>query len=619
MINLNRVIGVFLFIFLVIQSLQAQKAPEREWTIFRKGVDDYQAGKYLDAEKNFSTMITKLPNTKLITANYLMLAKTQYKLGKYNESIKTCELFISKFQDSNYLDDIYYLAGNDNYQVQHYESAVHFWLVTASKNQPISKKALKQAEQTTRYKLNERQLTNLKNNTTDPYSRIFYLYHLAEKYYDKGNSASALITLEELRMSPAKNIVYAGEVQRLYDILKNRKSNSIRIAALLPLSGENETVGKQVLDGANMAVETFNKLPGTDIEIVPYDYGSKLITAVQQLKEISIDRSIMAVFGPIENDIAVACAAIAEYEKIPLISPTSSENKLTELSPNVVQLATPVNVISENLVEQLADSLQNRRIATLAPIDNYFIELTDAFIKKHKEIGGIVASEQWYYPGDKDFSKQFRQLKRIGLKLAFQDSLYELDPTISPALIDSMYMNYVEGKKLFLEETNTKIDSADIPVTTFDAIFMPIYTEDISLIASQYAYYNIQAQILGNSDWYDPETLKKNRAYLNGLIFISDGYIDEENWDYRQFRNNFRTKYKHTPEKFDVIGYDCFNYIVNVISDNKTGINRENFVDTITNSSPYKGIYRHFKIDYNRYNQSTRLLKYWRGVLVPLN
>ena len=303
-----------------------------------------------------------------------------------------------------------------------------------------------------------------------------------------------------------------------------------------------------------MAVETFNKLPGIDIEIVPYDYGSKLITAVQELKEIALDRSILAVFGPIENDIAVACAAIAEYEKIPMISPTSSENKLTELSPNVIQLATPVNVISENLVEQLIDSLQGRRVATLSPIDDYFIELTDAFVKKHQEIGGIIASEQWYYPGDKDFSKQFKQLKRLGLKLEFQDSLYALDPTVPPALIDSMYINYIEEKKLMLEETNTKIDSADIPVTAFDAIFMPIYTEDISSIASQYAYNNIQAQILGNSDWYNPEALKQNRTYINGLIFISDGYIDEENWDYRQFRNNFRTKYKQTPEKFDVIG-----------------------------------------------------------------
>ncbi len=619
MINLNRVIVVILFLFLIIQSLSAQKVPEREWTIFRKGVDDYQAGKFNDAERNFSTMISKLPNTKLLTANYLMLAKTQYKLGKYDESLKNCDFFIGSFQNSDYLDDIYYLDGNNNYKIKHYESAVHFWLEAASIGQKLGEKAFKQAENAVRYRLNERQLTNLKNNSTDPYSRQFYLYHLAEKYYDKGNSASALITLEELRMSPAKNLVYAEESQRLYDILKNRKSNSVRIAALLPLSGENEILGKQILDGANMAVEAFNKLPGIDIEIVPYDYGAKLITAVQLLKEITIDRSIIAIFGPLENDITVACAAIAEYEKIPLISPTSSENKLTELSPNVVQLATPVNVISENLVEQLSDSLQRKRVVTLAPIDDYFIELTDAFIKKHKEIGGEVAAEQWYYPGDKDFRKQFDQLKRIGLKLAFQDSLFELDPSVAPALIDSMYKNYVEEKKLILEETETKIDSNDISVTSFDAIFLPIYTEDISLIAPQFALSNIQAQILGNSDWYDPEALKKNRAYLNGLIFISDGYIDEENWDYRQFRNNYRNKYKRTPEKLDVIGYDCFNYIVNVISDNKTGINRENFVDTISNSSPYKGIYRHFNLDLSRYNKSTRLLKYWRGVIVPLN
>ena len=618
MINFKS-IAVVLIVLCICESLIAQTATEREWTIFRKGIEDYQAGKYGDAERNFSTMISKLPNNKLLTANYLMLAKTQYKLGNYEESIKTCEFFISSFQTSAYLDDIYFVEGNDNYRLNRFENAVHYWLIAASKKQGISSRAIEQAEKTTRFRLNERQLINLKNNSTDPFSRQFYSYHLAEKYYDKGNNASALITLEEMRMSPSKNLIYKEDADRLYNILKNRTSNSLRIAALLPLSGEDEALGKQVLDGANMAVEAFNKLPGIDIELIPYDYGTRLITAVQQLKEIALDRSIIAIFGPIENDITTACAAIAEYEKIPLISPTSSENKLTELSPSVVQLATPVNIISENLVEQLADSLRNRRVATLAPIDHYFIELTDAFIQKSQEIGCEVASEQWYYPGDKDFSKQFKKLRRISLKLVFQDSLREMDPTVSPALIDSMYKNYVEEKKQLMEESRTEIDSFDIPITAFNAIFIPVFKEDIGLVAPQFAQYNVRSQILGNSDWYDPETLKKNKTYLNGLIFITDGYIDEDNWDYRQFRNNFRLKYKRTPEQFDVIGFDCLNFMIKVFSENRAAINRDNFIDTMINMPKVNGIYRNFEIDNNRYNKSTRLLKYWRGVIVPLN
>jgi branched-chain amino acid transport system substrate-binding protein len=618
MINLKS-ITIFLSLIIIIQPLSAQKASEREWTIFRKGVDDYQAGNYKDAEQNFSTMISKIPDNKLITANYLMLAKTQYKLGKYEESIKTCEFFISNFQDSDYLDDIYYLIGNNNYKINRYESAVHYWLVAASKKQKISIKSLEQAEKTAQYRLKERQLDNSNYNSTDPFSKHFYLYHLAEKYYDKGNSISALITLEEMRNIPDQDLIYSDEAERLYSILKTRKSNSLRIAALLPLSGENEAVGKQVLEGASMAVEDFNKLPGFDIEIIPYDYGSRLITAVQTLKEIATDRSIVAVFGPIENDITAACAAIAEYEKLPLISPTSSESKLTELSQFIIQLAIPVNIISESLVEQLSDSLENKRVVTLAPIDNYFIELTDAFIKKHKEIGGEVITEQWYYPGDRDFSKQFKKLKRIGLKLTFQDSVLQADGDVTPAMIDSMYKNYVEEKKLLLEDSRTKIDSADIPVTSFDAIFLPIYAEDIDMIASQFAYYNIQAQILGNSDWYDPEALKKNRTYLNGMVFISDGYINEDDRDYRQFRNNYRNKLKRTPEKFDIIGFDCLNYIIKIISNNKSVINRDNFINKISDSSKHNGLYRNFDIDHNRYNKSTRLLKYWRGVIVPLD
>ncbi|MEJ2054273.1 MAG: ABC transporter substrate-binding protein [Calditrichaceae bacterium] len=610
---------VYVLILFFIQTLSAQKASEREWTIFRKGVDDYQAGKFNSAEKNFSTMISKLPNNTLLTANYLMLAKTQYKLNTYNESIKTCDYFLNTFPHSDYIDDIYALKGDNFYRQKNYEGAVQNWLTAAAMNTKISSKALNHAEKTARYKMTERQLLKMKNSALDAYHKRFYAYQLAEKYYNKGNSANALITLEEIRMEPGQVNLYNQEVNRLYNLLKNRKSDAIRIAALLPLSGEDEDVGKQVLDGVKLAVDNFNQLPGIDIELVTYDYQTRLIKAVKMFKEIALDQSILAVFGPIENDITAACAAISEYEKLPLISPTSSLSQLTELSPNVIQLATPVNTISKKFVETLADSLRKWRIATLAPIDNYFIELTDAFVNNVEEIGGKIGAREWYYPGEKSFKKQFEDLKEIGLKLSFQDSLIQMDSTVSPVLIDSMYKNYVEEKKLMMEEKGEDIDPEDVPVISFDAIFMPIYREDLSLIASQFAYYNIQAQILGNSDWYDPEALKKNKSYLNGIIFAADGYMNEEDWDFRQFRNSFRDRYKRTPEKMDIIGYDSFNYIVNVISNNKIGINRNNFIEKLVNVPKYNGIYRSVDLDYDRYNKSIRLLKYWRSVIVPLN
>ena len=618
--NQLRILHFALLFFFFIQPLFAQKATPREWTIFRKGIEDYLSKDYESAEKNFSLVISKLPDNNLLTANYLMLAKTRYKKGHYQESLALCNDFIRQFPKSRYVYDIYYLKGNNYYRLRQYDEALTSWLllVDQKQNPELQKKALRLAEDVVRYRLNEQTLYHLKNTTSNVFNRNFIAYHLAETYYDKGNAASALMMLEELKSDKKADFIYADKVNRLYEILKNKKSKTLRFAALLPLSGDHEQFGRQLLNGVQMAVEEYNRLPEIDIEIIPFDYETRLITALSRFKEIARDPSIIAVFGPVESDIAAACAALADYEGLPLIVPVTSENQLTDLSSNVFQLAPPIDIIAGNLVKLAVDSLQIKRVATLSPIDEYFIEMTQAFIRNFQENGGEVVAEQWYYPGDKDFSKQFKQLKRIGLKLTFQDSVLAEPPCLTAHVFVSLYTAFVQKQKELIIENNIKIDSTNIPVRAFDALFMPVYREDIDLIAPQFAYSNIQAQVLGNDDWYEPEALKKNRNYINGLIFITAGYINEENRDYRQLRNNFRLKYQTTPEKFDLIGFDSFNYILSMLSQNNQPLSRNYFSQLMKSAGRYQGVYRHFTMGPERYNRSTRLLKFVHGVIVPL-
>ena len=73
----------FLITIFLLSNISAQNASSREWTIFRKGVAEYQKGNYDMARQSFSLMISKLSNSPLTTANKLMLAKTNYKSGDY--------------------------------------------------------------------------------------------------------------------------------------------------------------------------------------------------------------------------------------------------------------------------------------------------------------------------------------------------------------------------------------------------------------------------------------------------------------------------------------------------------------------------------------------------------
>jgi ABC-type branched-subunit amino acid transport system substrate-binding protein len=577
-------------------SAFAQKASKRESAIFQKGIEDYLAGNYDLAEKNFSTVIAKLKDNHLLTANILMLAKTWYKKGDYQQSLTKSQYFINQFPQSGYVDDFHLLSGNCYFRLGNNDLALNAWFKAAEANpeSPLARLSLKHSDDLIRQRYDMEQLVQLKQISQGGIQRTAVLYLLAERYYEAGSSDQALVLLEEARLTKSP---YSEKIERLLSFLKNNHSEAIRIAALLPLSGDNAYIGHALLDGAKMALDVYNRAHGVSVELIAFDYQTRLATALNQVKEIARDRTITAVFGPVEDDITAACAAIASYENLTLISPTATDQEIREFSGSAFLLAPPVDVSANRLARFAIDSLGLKQVAVLAPLDDYFVRFSRLFMDRLRESGHEVAAELWYDAGQQDLGKYFTTLKKTGLKLA---------PVDTSVVTTS-------------ESDIAEIDSSDIAVNAYDGILLPVFRDDISVIASQYAYSNIHAQVLGNEDWYDVETLKKNRNYINGLVFVSDGYLNEENWDYRQFRNNFRLAYKRTPERMELNGYDSFNFILTGLPEDLATISRDTFAEIMQQAPNYNGIYRSFTVGQKRYNSSVRLLKFIYGQIVPLN
>ena len=613
-----KICKLFFLIIILFFNLMAQNASTREWTIFQKGVLEYQKGNYEKARQSFSLMIIKLPNSALTTVNHLMLAKTNYKSGDYNFSLQLCEEFKKRFPQSEYFDDINYLMGNNYYRLGRIETAVTNWLKVGfgTSDRVLGEKVLTLADDVVRYKINRLSLNSLSQQYMGSPINESFKYYLADDDFRNGNVRAAKSEVMAL-LATVENPFYRDKAQALLDQLEVKASNEIHIAALLPLSGSNEMIGKALLNGFNLAVNEYNKSTSSKkIVVDDFDYSSNLISALEHIKKIGKDRLHMFVFGPVENDVVAACAAIADYEGITIVTPTASSDKIKNISDNCINLAPTVKTMANEIQSFAYDSLNIKRLATFSPIDDYFITMTEEFVKSYQENGGLVAAQEWYYPGTQNFKKKFRNLKRVGLRLAFKDSLMIENADIPAKLVDSLYTVYLKEQRRVLKETKTKIDSADIAVTTFDGMFIPVFEDDIGFVASQFAFSNFQTQLLGNADWYNKDALKKNRNYINGIVFVADGYLNEESWDYRQFRNNYRNMYHKTPEKFELIAYDSFKFLSGVFNNPK--VSRSNFLEKVVQLKPHQGIYRGFDIDRSRSNKSVRILKYIYGQIIPI-
>jgi hypothetical protein len=113
--------------------------------------------------------------------------------------------------------------------------------------------------------------------------------------------------------------------------------------------------------------------------------------------------------------------------------------------------------------------------------------------------------------------------------------------------------------------------------------------------------------------------LNKNKKYINGIIFTTDGFIDENSWDYRKFRNNYRSKLNKTPTFYNLIGYDSMGFILEALKDVSGYVSREKFYNNVKKINKFEGIYRTIVMDKKNYNQNVQLLKYLHGQVIPLN
>ena len=291
----------------------------KEKNIFQRNVSLYQKGQYENVAKNFSILVERLPNSRFITVYRLMLAKTYYKLHQYKKSIDLSNNFIKLFPNSSYCDDMFYNIGNCYYKSLRYETAIKTWIdaLDYTDDNRLKAKLIDLILAALNNKLDRGTLKNIKKNIASKNGLMLMQIANAENSLKQGDFMTASNVLNKaLKKYPDTGLTtYA---KNLLAATQGKRSNMIRIALLLPLQGVHNDIVSQIKDGIEFAVDEFNHKNKIKIELILKDYGDDIFEAINLVKKLAQDRSIVSVFGPIDNDAAAACAAISEYEKLPL-------------------------------------------------------------------------------------------------------------------------------------------------------------------------------------------------------------------------------------------------------------------------------------------------------------
>jgi len=234
-------------------------------------------------------------------------------------------------------------------------------------------------------------------------------------------------------------------------------------------------------------------------------------------KLITQDR-VVAVLGEVASRRSLAAAPVAQKFQIPMISPASTNERVTAVGDYIFRVCFIDPFQGEVLAKFAYNDLKARKVAILKDIQqDYSVGLTDSVARNFKALGGTVLEPVSYSSGDADF-------------------------------------------KAIL----TKVRS-ERP----DAIFATGYYSEAAIITRQARELGMKMPMLGGDGWVG-DALKNGREALNNT-FISNHYSgDNPDPIVQNFVSAYRTKFGKEPDAIAALGYDSVKVLADALNRAKT-------------------------------------------------
>ena len=315
----------------------------------------------------------------------------------------------------------------------------------------------------------------------------------------------------------AAMLVAAGACERRQGAATDA-GGEILIGMYGSLTGDGASFGKSSREGTEMAVEEINNagglLGGRKFRLLVEDDQSKPEEASSAVTKLITQDRVVAVLGEVASRRSLAAAPVAQRYQIPMITPSSTNERVTEVGDYIFRVCFIDPFQGEVLAKFAFNDLKVRRVAILKDIQqDYSVGLTDAIEKNFTALGGVVLAPVSYTTGDADFRAILTQVR------------------------------------------------SQKP----DAIFVTGYYPEAAIITRQARELGLQVPILGGDGWVG-DALKNGREALNNT-YISNHYSgDNPDPIVQNFVNAYRAKYGQEPDAIAALAYDAVKVLADAMT-----------------------------------------------------
>ncbi|MCI0394950.1 MAG: amino acid ABC transporter substrate-binding protein [Chloroflexi bacterium] len=190
-------------------------------------------------------------------------------------------------------------------------------------------------------------------------------------------------------------------------------AESIKIGAVIPLTGRYAAGGEQIKNGYELAVEAINNAGGVSVggqnlplELIILDDESDATKTVQRLETLYSSDNVVAYLGGFGSDLHAAAAAIAEKNKVPYIGVAFALWQVHQQNFQYLFSPFPKSPDLAVSIFDLLDTLDPKptNIAIFAETTDWGAELSGLWREQAEERGYSIVADEEYAPGSQDFS-----------------------------------------------------------------------------------------------------------------------------------------------------------------------------------------------------------------------
>ena len=286
-------------------------------------------------------------------------------------------------------------------------------------------------------------------------------------------------------------------------------AGSIKIGEFASLTGSEAAFGQSSHKGTELAIDQINAAGGVlgkKLELIYEDDQSKQGESATIVKKLISRDQVAAILGEVASGRSLEAARICQDNKIPQISPSSTNPKVTETGDFIFRVCFTDPFQGKLLADFGQNTLHARKVALLTDVASaYSVGLADYFKQPFTAAGGTVVIEQKYSSRDKDFKAQL-----------------------------------------------TAIKAANV-----DAIFVPGYYTEVGLIVLQARQLGIEVPMFGGDGWEAQELIQIAGDALKNTFYSTHFSPLKETPEVQKFVKDFQAKFKgETPDAMAALGYD---------------------------------------------------------------